>query len=192
MKLALFLLLVACSSKTENAAKIVIGPPDEAVRPAEGVTPQIGELRPLPPRPPAPPEPPAPDAAPAPTDDPYKVGPTKFPGPPRADAQVKLGTVNVIGALPKEIVWRILRRYIPQYRYCYEQWLHEDPNAKGELVVFFVIAPTGVVSSADARKPLHDTFDNCVLERVKQLEFPRPEHDPVEITMPLELSVKTD
>lgn len=176
----LILVLASCSKKEEDAPKIAGGDPDEGGQIAPASTATTTES-----------PPPPPTAAPAPVQpptDPYKVGATRFPGRHQIVPNMKLGPIKQVGKLPEPIVPRIVRQHFQQLRYCYEQWLRDDNTAKGNVTVHFVIAASGAVVSAEVTKKLHDSVDQCVVERFLALEFPKPEQGTVDVTITLEFS----
>ncbi len=61
---------------------------------------------------------------------------------------VRQAKAEVQGALDKDIIRRIVRAHINEIRYCYNQALARDPNAKGRVAIQFVIGGTGKVPSA--------------------------------------------
>jgi hypothetical protein len=61
---------------------------------------------------------------------------------------VRQAKAEVQGALDKDIIRRIVRAHINEVRYCYNQALARDPNAKGRVAVQFTIGGTGKVPSA--------------------------------------------
>ena len=189
--------LAACSKKEEDAPKVAGGDPDEGgqVTQAGAPTPAPAAAKPEPPPPPPPAPPPDQPKHKALTGDPssdYPVGATRLPGRHMIVPNMKLGTVKVVGALPDAVVSRIVRQHNQQLRYCYEQWLRDDNTAKGTVTVRFAIAATGAVSTAEIKKPLHDSLDACVVKIVQSLEFPKPEKDTVDATVTLEFFEATN
>ena len=81
------------------------------------------------------------------------------------------------GALDKDIIRRIVRAHINEVRYCYNQALARDPNAKGRVAVQFTIGGTGKVPSAVVQETtMKDAgVGNCIAQAVKRWTFPKPE-----------------
>jgi len=102
--------------------------------------------------------------------------------------RLALGTVKVDGALPPEVVRRIVRQHLGQLRYCYEQTLLKNPKVNGLVVVHFEVDANGAVTSAEVTKHLEDGLDACLVARVKTLEFPKPEKGTVKVQLPLNFS----
>jgi hypothetical protein len=185
--------LAACGKKDEpEPEKIAIGNPDEGGKPAEGVMPPGENMRQLPARTEPPPDSAAPvDAAvdaPEVHKDPYALGPTRLPGRKPTVPRLTFGTNKVTGALPPEVVRRIIKQHQNQLQYCYEKTLRDKPELKGEAIVHFTIAASGAVAAADTKKSIDPDVDTCLADRFRQLEFPRPEHGVVEVEAPLTFS----
>src|SRR4051812_47478989 len=49
------------------------------------------------------------------------------------------------GTLDKEVIRRVIRRHLPEVRFCYEKELARSPNLFGRVIVQFTIAGTGEV-----------------------------------------------
>lgn len=184
--------LFAACAKKEDAPKVATGDPDEGGQIAQGAA-SATETAPAKAEPVAtPPPPPVSHGAGTGHSGPneYAVGATRLPGRPVIVPQVRLGDGKLDGKLPIEVVRRFVRQHIAEYRYCYEQLLGTKPDAKGEVVIHFVIAPTGAVVSAEASKHFDDGVDKCVTERIKALEFPKPEAGTVDVHLPLDFSTQ--
>jgi tetratricopeptide (TPR) repeat protein len=77
--------------------------------------------------------------------------------------------------LDKDIIRRIVRSHINEVRYCYNQALARDPNAKGRIAVQFVIGGTGrvpqaVVQESTMKDPAVGT---CIAQAVRRWTFPK-------------------
>jgi hypothetical protein len=90
---------------------------------------------------------------------------------------VRQAKAEVQGALDKDIIRRIVRAHINEVRYCYNQALARDPNAKGRVAVQFTIGGTGKVPSAVVQETtMKDAgVGNCIAQAVKRWTFPKPE-----------------
>jgi len=90
---------------------------------------------------------------------------------------VRQAKAEVQGALDKDIIRRIVRAHINEVRYCYNQALARDPNAKGRVAVQFTIGGTGKVPSAVVQETtMKDAgVGNCIAQAVKRWQFPKPE-----------------
>ncbi|MCY1006798.1 AgmX/PglI C-terminal domain-containing protein [Nannocystis pusilla] len=90
---------------------------------------------------------------------------------------VRQAKAEVQGALDKDIIRRIVRAHINEVRYCYNQALARDPNAKGRVAVQFTIGgtgkvPTAVVQESTMKDP---AVGSCIAQAVKRWTFPKPE-----------------
>ena len=90
---------------------------------------------------------------------------------------VRQAKAEVQGALDKDIIRRIVRAHINEVRYCYNQALARDPNAKGRVAVQFTIGGTGKVPSAVVQETtMKDAgVGNCIAQAVRRWTFPKPE-----------------
>jgi hypothetical protein len=103
------------------------------------------------------------------------VGGTGYHGP-RPTTDMTPGTPTVVGALEVEDVQAATLRHSAAIRYCYQRELVSKPDLSGELVVKFVIAVDGSVSTASIKSStLGDTIvENCVTSRFLRFQFPEP------------------
>lgn len=93
--------------------------------------------------------------------------------------------VAVKGSLPKDIIQRVIRQRFSQFRFCYEQQLQQDPKLEGKVVVKFVIARDGSVSTANIAESLHPAVDTCVQRSFMGMKFPKPSGGIVVVSYPL-------
>lgn len=89
-------------------------------------------------------------------------------------ARTSVGEAIVLGSLDKGLIDAVIKRHLNQVRYCYERALQRQPDLSGKLVVKFVIAADGRVSSAS---PKADTLADpavgrCVTQRFLRFRFP--------------------
>jgi hypothetical protein len=99
--------------------------------------------------------------------------------------------VQVTGALPPEIVQRIVRQSFGRVRFCYEGALRTNPNLAGTLAARFVIRKDGSVSgvASDASSTIADPgLTACMLRMFSTLSFPQPEKGTVTVIYPIVLS----
>ncbi len=75
-----------------------------------------------------------------------------------------------------EIIRRIVRRHINEWRYCYQKELCASPALQGRLVVRFTIGPAGrVLTSRVTSSTLgHHRVERCVARSVRRWLFPKP------------------
>jgi len=86
------------------------------------------------------------------------------------------GNANVVGALDKDDIRRVIRSHLNQFKYCYQRRLTANPKLQGKVVTRFTISPAGTVAAAqDARSTMPDPeVTSCVQRVFKRLRFPQP------------------
>ena len=89
---------------------------------------------------------------------------------------IAAGRANVVGGLDKEIIRRVVRRHINEWRYCYERELQAQPSLAGRIIVGFTIGPNGqVLTSSMASSTLgNPAVEGCVVQAVRRWRFPAP------------------
>jgi len=89
---------------------------------------------------------------------------------------VGAGDPIILGALDKSIIDRIVKKHLPQIRYCYQKELNKNPNLFGKMVVKFVIAKDGTVSSSSTKTSTlkNPIVENCIHSRFMRMRFPQP------------------
>ncbi len=96
------------------------------------------------------------------------IGTTKSP-------PVRTGSPKLVGALPPEVVRRIVRSHVGSIRHCYEKQLLKSPKLSGKLAVRFVIAADGSVASANRHTGgVHPAVDSCIVSVFRRMRFPSP------------------
>ena len=90
---------------------------------------------------------------------------------------VRQAKAEVVGSLDKDIIRRIVRAHINEVRYCYNQALARDPNAKGRVAIRFTISGTGKVPTAEVHEStMRDPVVGvCVAQATRRWTFPKPE-----------------
>ncbi|MFH1466777.1 MAG: AgmX/PglI C-terminal domain-containing protein [Pseudomonadota bacterium] len=92
----------------------------------------------------------------------------------------KIGTIGgeaiILGALDKSLVDAVVRRNLNQIRYCYQRELTKNPELSGKVVVKFVIAKDGTVSSASTKSSTlgNPAVEQCINGRFMRFQFPEP------------------
>ncbi len=86
------------------------------------------------------------------------------------------GEPIILGALDKSLIDQVIRRHLNQIRYCYQRELTKDPTLGGKIVVKFVIAKDGTVSSASTKSSTMNSpaVQNCINGRFMRFQFPKP------------------
>ncbi len=101
---------------------------------------------------------------------------------------LRQGAVTVSGALPPEVVQRIVRQNFGRFRACYETALHKSPKLEGRVTVGFTIDDKGAVQNArDAGSTLGDANTvSCIVSSFTRLSFPAASSSGgVKVTYPL-------
>ncbi|MEX1100023.1 MAG: AgmX/PglI C-terminal domain-containing protein, partial [Bacteriovoracaceae bacterium] len=84
----------------------------------------------------------------------------------------------VLGSMDPDVIRRILREHIPQFRYCYQKELDRanDDQVSGTIGLLFTIGASGHVSKAGIsnRSGLAGHVKNCVVRVLRGIQFPRP------------------
>ena len=90
---------------------------------------------------------------------------------------VRQARAEVQGALDRDIIRRIVRAHINEIRYCYNQGLARDPNARGRVAIQFTISGQGKVPSAVVQETtMRDAaVGSCMAQAVRRWTFPKPE-----------------
>lgn len=84
----------------------------------------------------------------------------------------------VLGSMDPDVIRRILREHLPQFRYCYQKELDKtaNKNLSGIIKLIFTIGATGHVSKAGvgsgSQFPGH--VKRCVVNVLRGIKFPRP------------------
>jgi hypothetical protein len=93
--------------------------------------------------------------------------------------------IEVVGAIPKDSIHRVVRDNFGPIRICYENVLLANPNTAGRVVAKFKVGLDGTVSDATATG-VHPDLETCVAEKIRKFRFPRPDGGAaVEVTYPL-------
>lgn len=86
------------------------------------------------------------------------------------------GDPIILGALDRSLIDKVIKRHMAQIRYCYQRELTKNPNIKGKIVIKFVIAKDGSVSSANTKSSTMKapTVESCIVGRFMRMQFPEP------------------
>ncbi|MCB9678893.1 MAG: AgmX/PglI C-terminal domain-containing protein [Alphaproteobacteria bacterium] len=91
-----------------------------------------------------------------------------------------IGTVGgdpiILGALDRSLIDAVIKRHMNQIRYCYQRELTKQPNLGGKIVIKFVIAKDGTVSSASKKTSTmnNSAVEQCIVGRFMRMQFPEP------------------
>jgi hypothetical protein len=109
----------------------------------------------------------------------------------RMSPSIRQGAVSVTGALPTEVIQRIVRQNFGRFRLCYENGLRANPSLAGTASVRLTIDRAGDVSKAesDPSSTLTDaSVLACITRGFGNLTFPQPEKGTVTVLFPIILS----
>jgi pSer/pThr/pTyr-binding forkhead associated (FHA) protein len=91
-----------------------------------------------------------------------------------------IGTVGgdpiILGALDRSLIDEVIKRHMNQIRYCYQRELTKNPALGGKVVIKFVIAKDGTVSSASKKTSTmnNSAVEQCIVGRFMRMQFPEP------------------
>lgn len=87
------------------------------------------------------------------------------------------GTPTILGALDRALIDAVIKDHMSQIRYCYQRELTKDPDLAGKVVMKFVIASDGTVSSASPKSSTlrQAAVDTCLTGKFLRMQFPAPQ-----------------
>lgn len=97
-----------------------------------------------------------------------------------AKGEGNIGTIGgeaiILGALDKSLIDAVIRRNLNQIRYCYQRELTKNPALTGKVVIKFVIAKDGTVSSSSTKSSSmnNKAVEDCINGRFMRFQFPQP------------------
>lgn len=86
------------------------------------------------------------------------------------------GAPVILGALDKTAISDEVHRHLAQIRFCYQRELTKQPALSGKVVLKFVIANDGTVSSVDVKETTlaQPDVESCLCDVTRRMEFPEP------------------
>ena len=86
------------------------------------------------------------------------------------------GDPIILGALDKSLIDAVIKKHMNQIRYCYQRELNSHPTLGGKIVVKFVVAKDGSVSSATTKTSTMNSpaVESCINGRFMRFKFPEP------------------
>ena len=89
---------------------------------------------------------------------------------------VRQAKADIMGSLDKDLIRRVVRSHINEVRYCYNQVLARDPNAKGRVSIKFQIDTKGKVVAAIVNESTmkDSSAGTCIATAVLRWTFPAP------------------
>ena len=79
-------------------------------------------------------------------------------------------------AMDRALIDKVIKQNMDRLRYCYQRELSKDPTLGGKIVVKFVIAKDGTVSSATTKSTTMGSpaVEDCINGRFLRFKFPEP------------------
>ena len=86
------------------------------------------------------------------------------------------GAQCMVGALPVEVIKKVIAENRNQVRYCYEVELQRHQTLQGRVLVKFVIAANGSVAAVRIESSTLNSpvVERCILAKIKGWRFPPP------------------
>ena len=81
-----------------------------------------------------------------------------------------------MGALPKEVIQKVINDSKKKIRYCYEKALAREPSLAGRVGIRFIIAADGRVAKAQVDDSTIGSVavEKCMLRVIRRMKFPNP------------------
>ncbi len=101
---------------------------------------------------------------------------------------------TVLGSMDPDLIRKILRDHIPQFRYCYQKELDKSTKQiEGLVQMVFTIGASGSVSKASVQSPkVPNAVKSCVRNVLLGIQFPKPlGGGKVEVKQPIDFHKKT-
>ncbi|MEE8408973.1 MAG: AgmX/PglI C-terminal domain-containing protein, partial [Myxococcota bacterium] len=94
----------------------------------------------------------------------------------RSRSTLSFSTPVIMGALPKEVIEKIINQEKTQIQYCYEIELQRGPVSDGTINVKWIIAATGSVAKAMVTDSTlkNRNVERCITAKIKHWKFPPP------------------
>jgi len=105
------------------------------------------------------------------------VGTKGLSGKTRATTAYLEKTTKILGAMDPNLIRKIMREYIPQFRHCYQRELVSQPKVAGVFNVNFQISPRGRginIRVKSKGKGFSAKGRTCLSRVVKLIKFPKP------------------
>ena len=96
-------------------------------------------------------------------------------GKSKSSTAYQIARTKVLGAIDPELIRKIMREYIPQFRYCYQRELAKNDKVAGVFDVSFKINSNGRgVKTTTNAKGFTPAGVNCIKKVISMITFPRP------------------
>ncbi len=96
---------------------------------------------------------------------------------PTGEGYVVPMELSVPGALEKSLVEDVVQQHLQEVQQCYNQQLQRNPDLAGEVIVEWMLAPSGDVFSASIGESDLDSqsVERCITQRIRRWTFPEPD-----------------
>jgi len=97
-------------------------------------------------------------------------------GAGRSRNLIDLDTPTIEGALPPEVIKKVINENKNQVRYCYEVELQRNQNLEGRVEVKWIIGATGAVATVAIKNSTikNPNVEQCLMAKIKNWKFPPP------------------
>jgi len=87
-----------------------------------------------------------------------------------------VGDPVILGALDRSLIDQVIHQDIDTIAACYHQALAEDESLAGKVVIKFVIAKDGSVSSSTVKRSDlgHANTESCIAQAIQRMQFAEP------------------
>lgn len=87
-----------------------------------------------------------------------------------------IGPPRIEGALPADVIKKVIDENRNQIRYCYEKELQANQNLEGRVAMTWVISATGSVATVTVRDTTlkNPNVENCIKQKIQNWKFPAP------------------
>lgn len=105
------------------------------------------------------------------------VGTSGLSGKRGASTAYIEANTKILGAMDPELIRKIMKEYIPQFRYCYQKELMKNPSVAGTFDLIFQINAYGKGINVGVKKNGRDfsrQAKGCLKRVVKMIKFPKP------------------
>ncbi|HET6343910.1 MAG TPA: AgmX/PglI C-terminal domain-containing protein, partial [Myxococcota bacterium] len=94
----------------------------------------------------------------------------------KARNMIDLDTPVVEGALPADVIKKVINENKMQVRYCYEVELQRNQNLEGRVQVRWLIGATGAVAQVSIKDSTikNAAVENCLMAKIRGWKFPPP------------------
>ena len=116
-------------------------------------------------------------ASPPPPPPPPVEKPLTLADPEAPIVRSDLGAVEemeVVGAIPKDSIHRVVKENFTAIRQGYEQLVMANPGRQGKVIATFSVGLDGTVQVASAAG-VHPELETCVATQIRKFRFPRPD-----------------